>query len=93
MRENPPVKQFIHGCIVGSIWRATRSDPPTYACTFERRYLDPDDGARKSSLSFTHLDLLALIRVALDAAAYLTVAESEEESSRRATSLRRERIS
>jgi hypothetical protein len=91
MRANPPVKQFRHGRIVASIWCKTQSERPTYACTFERRFLDPEDGAWRSSLSFTHLDLLALIRVALDAAAYLTVAEASKDSSTNAASLRRER--
>lgn len=91
MKENPPVKQFRHGRVVGSIWRATKSERPTYACTFERRFLDPEDGDWKSSLSFSHLDLLALVRVALDAAAYLTVAEAAKDSSTSAASLRKER--
>lgn len=80
MGVNPPVKQFRHGRIVGSIWRHEDGGSPVYACTFERRFLEEDTRTWKSSLSFTHLDLFALMRVALDVAAYLTLAEASNGS-------------
>lgn len=92
MRQNPPVKRFRHGRVVGSIFQHDKGGEPSYACTFERRYLDPEDRVWRSSLSFTHLDLLALIRVALDVAAYLTVVERAKSASASATSSRGERI-
>ena len=77
MKANPPVREFSHGRVRCAIWQHLSGDRPTYTCTFERRFLEPKSDAWKSSLSFSHFDLLALVRVALDAAGFLALAETE----------------